>query len=114
MSSIFRKKSKAPITPAPVPESPVEVFSGGDPDARAPDTRMLSSLGHCAGSVSTVVEDALLPVSPTMLDFPRRQSSASAMSTASTVLITPTYPSEPIWQQRALERERENVSCHSP
>ncbi|BEI85742.1 hypothetical protein CcaverHIS002_0600290 [Cutaneotrichosporon cavernicola] len=112
MTSIFRKKSRTPLfdrdrdrdrasapPPPPVPTLPPQ-FLGGDDDSRAPDTRMLSSLAGCVGTVSTVVEDALLPMSPTALEFGRRKSTASAMSSASsTVLATPTYPSDPMWQQ---------------
>ncbi|BEJ15430.1 hypothetical protein CspHIS471_0500350 [Cutaneotrichosporon sp. HIS471] len=114
MTSIFRKKSRTPLlerererererdraSAPPVPTLPGQ-FLGGDEDSRAPDTRMLSSLAGCVGTVSTVVEDALLPMSPTALEFGRRKSTASAMSSASsTVLATPTCPSDPMWQQR--------------
>lgn len=104
---MFRKKSKAVLMPEYRESAPATIVLGGDPDNRAPDTRMLSSLGGCTSTVSTVVEDAHLPLSPTLLDFPRRQSTASAMSSASTILATPTYPTEPIWQQR---RASDNVS----
>ncbi|GMK56060.1 hypothetical protein CspeluHIS016_0211160 [Cutaneotrichosporon spelunceum] len=112
MSNIFRKKSRSSLFdrdrdrssgPAPpsVPALPSQFAMGGDNDTRAPDTRMLSSLGGCAGTVSTVVEDALLPMSPTALEFGRRKSTASAMSCASsTIIATPTYPSDPMWPQR--------------
>ncbi|KLT46361.1 hypothetical protein CC85DRAFT_309983 [Cutaneotrichosporon oleaginosum] len=100
MSSIFRKKSRTPLFE--LPALPSTLMPGVD-DSSAPDTRMLSSLGGCVGTVSTVVEESLLPLSPTGPDFRRRQSTASAMSSASSaVLATPTYPSDPMWQQRKL------------